>query len=108
MRRVLLLVAFVYGADLYAAQRTLNLSQPAEGLAEVVVDVPVGDVTVTGCQCNQITAVVVISGKRWQLEEQDLVATVKGQSLQLSVKPQGREGKKLSADWSVKLPHHLA
>ncbi|MFN3413051.1 MAG: toast rack family protein [Thermoanaerobaculum sp.] len=104
----LVLVAMLFATSLPAAERTLTFSQPAHGLETVTVEVGAGDITVTGCDCSEITAAVTVTGKRWQLEELELDATRNGKTLRLSLSPRKYSGKKAGEDWTLKLPRQLS
>lgn len=108
MRRVAFFLSLVLAAGGQAAERTLNFTRSGQDLEAVSLQVGVGDVTITGCDCTEITAVVVVSGKRWQLEELDIVPKVEGKTLKLSLARRQISGKKAGEDWSVQLPRHLA
>lgn len=107
MKRWLVFLAVVLASPLPAAERTLTFSQPVQELEAVTVEVGAGDVTVTGCDCSEITAEVVVSGKRWHLEELELEAETHDKALRLSLAPRKYAGKKAGEDWTLKLPRHL-
>ncbi|MEW5878177.1 MAG: hypothetical protein ACOY7U_08670 [Acidobacteriota bacterium] len=65
MKGWLVLLALTLASPLLSAERTLHFSQPIGDLEAVTVEVGAGDVTVTGCDCNEITAEVTVTGKRW-------------------------------------------
>lgn len=107
MRRFLVSLIMISAAPLHAADRTLHFSQPVGDLEAVTLEVGAGDVTVTGCDCNEITAEVTVTGKRWQLEDLDLEAQTTGKTLKLSLSPRKYSGKKAGEDWTLKLPRQL-
>lgn len=98
----------VVAATSYAAERTLHVARSAHELEAVSLEVGVGDVTVTGCDCREITAVVVVSGKRWQLEELELIAEVAAKTLRLALEPRKGSGKKIGEDWNVRVPKEFS
>lgn len=108
MRGLALCLSLIFAAEGHAAERTLSFGRPAEDLQAVTLEAGVGDVTVTGCDCDEITAVVVVSGKRWQLEELGIVPKIEGKTLRLSLARRQISGKKAGEDWSVQLPRRFA
>ncbi len=107
MKRWLHVVMMLAAGHLAAAERTLRFVQPAGEVETVTVNVGAGDVTVTGCDCTEITAQVTVTGKRWHLEELELEATRTGKTLKLSLSPRKYSGKKAGEDWTLKLPRQL-
>lgn len=107
MKRLALVVAFVSVAAT-AAERTIRFSQPAGELAAVSLEVGTGDVTVTACDCQEIRATVDVSGRRWQLEELEVVPKIEGKTLKLALEPRTRGSKKIGEDWSLELPRTVS
>jgi hypothetical protein len=97
-----------------AAERTLHFSQPLGDITTLQLEAGVGDVSIVGSEREDIAATVVVSGKRWQLEEVDVEASRLGSILLLSLKPKFSPGKKLGMkketgeDWQLRLPQKLA
>ncbi|MGC8915974.1 MAG: hypothetical protein ACP5NF_03245 [Thermoanaerobaculum sp.] len=107
MKRLAVLVALSC-TTAFAAEKTLTFSQPLGELAAVKLAVGAGDVTVTACTCSEVTATVTVSGKRWQLEELEVVPKIEGKTLQLALEPRTRGNKKLGEDWRLQLPRSLS
>jgi hypothetical protein len=95
-----------------AAERTLHFSQPLGDITTLQLEAGVGDVSIVGSEREDISATVVVSGKRWQLEEVDVEASRLGSILLLSLKPKFSPGKKLGMktgeDWQLRLPQKLS
>lgn len=91
-----------------AAERTLHFSHSGREIAALELTVGVGDVKVIGTHGEQIKAVVVVSGKRWQLEKLGIASKTVGKTLKLSLEPTKRSGKKAGENWQLELPKGIA
>jgi hypothetical protein len=116
MRRIALALAMWLAATITTGEalKTLNLSRPAEGLAEVTIKAGIGDIQIQGDTGNQITVRVEIRSKdgfffsdrqaKREVESTDLQARVSGSELTLSLTPEQRDGAHWVEDWTVRVP----
>jgi len=102
------LLLLLLAAPGFGAERTLQVVTPAQGIQEVMVRLGVGDVVVTGCQCQEVRASVAVRGKRWQVEKLKIAAHREGDKLTLALAPAEQPGRHPREDWTVALPANLA
>jgi hypothetical protein len=111
---LMLVAAAVSAAD---RTRTFSATQPAEGIASVVLKGGVGDVEILAQNEDRIDVAVEASARRgfWSsskseeiLDQLTLEHEVRGSTMYLSLKSPHHGDRDFGEDWSVRLPARLA
>lgn len=117
MRRLAFIIPILIAATAVAgSKRSLEFSQPASGINEVVIETGVGEIEVIGDSGSTITANVEIEAdiKGWwgssrtDLRDYEIEGYVNGHSLRLRLTPRNRHSKGFSENWQVRLPSAMA
>jgi hypothetical protein len=121
VRRIPLLMALMLvAASVSAADRTrsFSASQPAKGIASVVLKAGVGDVEILAQSDDRIDVGVEAHAKRmsfWSssrgeetLDRLILQREVRGSTLYLSLRGADHDDRDFAEDWSIRLPARLA
>ena len=119
MRHIVLALAAITCAAAATAEvsRTLDYTQDAKGITEVVIHAGVGEIEVVSDSGSQITARVEIKAKHFgffsrhsdpEIEKLKIEAEISSGRLTLQLKPETHDDRGFSESWTVRFPASLA